>query len=85
MKKKMSEWTCTALYYGAKKEFGDSNGPLLEDETPYKLSTPMCDSTLMCYNNGIDTEETLPNKHLEHLEDLIFTGRKEALTAVWSA
>ena len=45
----------------------------------------MCDSTLTCYTNGIDTEETLPNKHLEHLEDLIFTGRKEALTAVWSA
>lgn len=29
MKKKMSEW-CTALYYGAKKEFGDSNGPFLK-------------------------------------------------------
>ena len=45
----------------------------------------MCDSTLACYNNGIETEGTLPNKHLEHLEDLIFTGRKEALSAVWSA
>ena len=45
----------------------------------------MCDSTLTCYNNGIETEETLPNKHLEHLEDLIFTGRREALSAVWSA
>ena len=28
-KKKMKEW-CTALYYGAKKEFGDSNGPFLK-------------------------------------------------------
>ena len=28
-KGKMSEW-CTALYYGAKKEFGDSNGPFLK-------------------------------------------------------
>ena len=28
-KRKMSEW-CTALYYGAKKEFGDSNGPFLK-------------------------------------------------------
>ena len=45
----------------------------------------MCDSTLTCYNNGIDTEETLPNKHLDHLEDLIFVGRKEALEAVRTA
>ena len=50
-----------------------------------ELSQIMCDSTLTCYNNGIQTEDTLPNKHLEHLEDLIFTGRKEALNAVWSA
>ena len=28
-KKKMTEW-CTALYYGAKKEFGSSNGPFLK-------------------------------------------------------
>ena len=28
-KKKMKEW-CTALYYGAKKEFGSSNGPFLK-------------------------------------------------------
>jgi hypothetical protein len=28
-KRKMTEW-CTALYYGAKKEFGDSNGPFLK-------------------------------------------------------
>tara|TARA_Y100000004_G_scaffold134328_1_gene151918 strand:+ start:232 stop:1404 length:1173 start_codon:yes stop_codon:yes gene_type:complete len=28
-KKKTREW-CTALYYGAKKEFGDSNGPFLK-------------------------------------------------------
>ncbi len=27
--KKMQQW-CTALYYGAKKEFGDSNGPFLK-------------------------------------------------------
>ena len=27
--KKTKEW-CTALYYGAKKEFGDSNGPFLK-------------------------------------------------------
>lgn len=27
----------------------------------------------------------MPNKHLEHLEDLIFTGRKETLDAVWFA
>ena len=46
---------------------------------------PMCDSTLTCYNSGIDTEETLPNKHLDHLEDLIFVGRKEALEAVRTA
>ena len=26
---KMQQW-CTALYYGAKKEFGDSNGPFLK-------------------------------------------------------
>ena len=45
----------------------------------------MCDSTLTCYNNGIETEDDLPNKHLEHLEDLVFTGRKEVLSAVWSA
>jgi hypothetical protein len=45
----------------------------------------MTDSTLTCYNNGIDTEEHLPNKHLDHLEDLIFVGRKEALNAVRTA
>ena len=28
-RKKTREW-CTALYYGAKKEFGDSNGPFLK-------------------------------------------------------
>jgi hypothetical protein len=28
-KRKMEEW-CTALYYGAKKEFGNSNGPFLK-------------------------------------------------------
>ena len=28
-KGKSKEW-CTALYYGAKKEFGDSNGPFLK-------------------------------------------------------
>lgn len=28
-KKKMQDW-CTALYYGAKKEFGNSNGPFLK-------------------------------------------------------
>ena len=27
----------------------------------------------------------MPNKHLEHLEDLVFSGRKEVLDAVWSA
>ena len=43
----------------------------------------MCDSTLSCYNNGIETEDTLPNTHLEHLEDLVFTGRKELWNAVW--
>jgi len=43
----------------------------------------MCDSTLTCYNNGIETEDTLPNTHLEHLEDLVFTGRKELWNAVW--
>ena len=49
---------------------------------PENWYNPMCDSTLTCYNSGIDTEETLPNKHLDHLEDLIFVGRKEALEAV---
>jgi hypothetical protein len=29
-KKKMTKEWCTALYYGAKKEFGDSNGPFLK-------------------------------------------------------
>ncbi len=43
----------------------------------------MCDSTLSCYNNGIETEDTLPNTHLEHLEHLVFTGRKELWNAVW--
>ena len=28
-KKKMKEW-CRVLYYGAKKEFGSSNGPFLK-------------------------------------------------------
>ena len=40
------------------------------------------DSTLVCYNNGIDTEETLPNKHLEHPEDMIMYGRRAALRTV---
>ena len=58
-------------------------GDLLEDTLNWH--NPMCDSTLTCYNSGIDTEETLPNKHLDHLEDLIFVGRKEALEAVRTA
>ena len=41
----------------------------------------MCDSTLTCYNNGIDTDG-MPNKHLEHLEDSIFDGRRVALGAL---
>lgn len=41
----------------------------------------MCDSTLTCYNNGIDTRD-MPNKHLEHPEDSIFDGRRAALAAV---
>ena len=41
----------------------------------------MCDSTLSCYNNGIDTDG-MPNKHLEHLEDSIFDGRRVALSAL---
>ena len=45
----------------------------------------MCDSTLACYNNGIDTEDDLPNKHLEHLEDSIFDGRRAAWRAVKTA
>ena len=44
----------------------------------------MCDSTLTCYNNGIDTE-VMPNTHLEHLEDSIFYGRRRALGAVKQA
>ena len=40
------------------------------------------DSTLTCYNNGIETEEFLPNTHLDHLEDLIFTGRGQLLNAL---
>ena len=44
----------------------------------------MCDSTLTCYNNGIDTDG-MPNKHLEHLEDSIFDGRRAALRAVKEA
>ena len=39
------------------------------------------DSTLECYNNGIDTDD-MPNKHLDHLEDLILYGRREATNAV---
>ena len=42
----------------------------------------MCDSTLTCYNNGIDTEGSLPNKHLEHFEDSIFDGRRVAFAAL---
>ena len=42
----------------------------------------MCDSTLSCYNNGIETEDTLPNTHLEHPEDFIFDGRRAALAAL---
>ena len=45
----------------------------------------MCDSTLACYNNGIDRDGTLPNKHLEHLEDLIFDWSQGSVDAVWSA
>ena len=41
----------------------------------------MCDSTLTCYNSGIDTRD-MPNKHLEHPEDSIFDGRRAALAAV---
>ena len=41
----------------------------------------MCDSTLTCYNSGIDTRD-MPNKHLEHLEDSIFDGRRAALRAL---
>jgi hypothetical protein len=44
----------------------------------------MCDSTLSCYNNGIDTDG-MPNKHLEHLEDSIFDGRRVALSALKEA
>ena len=44
----------------------------------------MCDSTLTCYNNGIDTDG-MPNKHLEHLEDSIFDGRRVALGALKEA
>ena len=44
----------------------------------------MCDSTLTCYNNGIDTDG-MPNKHLEHLEDSIFDGRRVALNALKEA
>ncbi len=39
------------------------------------------DSTLKCYTNGIDTDD-MPNKHLDHLEDLILYGRREATNAV---
>ena len=42
----------------------------------------MCESTLRCYNNGIETEESLPNTHLDHLEDLIFTGRGQLHNAL---
>ena len=42
----------------------------------------MCDSILACYNNDIQTEDALPNKHLEHLEDSIFDGRRVAVAAV---
>ena len=41
----------------------------------------MCDSTLTCYNSGIDTRN-MPNKHLEHPEDSIFDGRRAALAAL---
>ncbi len=44
----------------------------------------MCDSTLTCYNSGIDTRD-MPNKHLEHLEDSIFYGRRTALDAIKQA
>ena len=49
------------------------------------MSTITRFSPATCYNISIQTEDTLPNKHLEHLEDLIFSGRKEALDAAWSA
>ena len=39
------------------------------------------DSTLECYNNGIFTDD-MPNKHLDHLEDLILYGRREVTNAV---
>ena len=42
----------------------------------------MCDSTLTCYNNGIETEDTLPNTHLDHLEDLIFTSKRQTLSVL---
>ena len=42
----------------------------------------MCDSTLACYNNGIETEDTLPNTHLDHLEDLIFTSKRQTLSVL---
>ena len=40
---------------------------------------------MACYNIGIQTEDDLPNKHLEHLEDSIFDGRRAAWRAVWTA
>ena len=33
------------------------------------------------YNNVIDTDD-MPNKHIDHLEDIIFSGRRKALAAV---
>ena len=50
--------------------------------TKFKLAHYIMDSTLTCYNNGIETEESLPNTHLDHLEDLIFTGRGQLLNAL---
>lgn len=41
----------------------------------------MCDSTLACYNSGIDTRD-MPNKHLEHPEDLVFDGKRAVLDAL---
>ena len=35
-----------------------------------------------CYNTDID-RDFMPNKHLEHPEDTIFEGRRQALAAMW--
>ena len=38
-------------------------------------------STVNCYTISIDTDD-MPNKHLDHLEDLVFFGRREVTNAV---